>query len=54
MKKILVAILAAAFIVAIHALPAAGEEPRTKTLRIIATSDLHGKLCPWIYRRALP
>lgn len=49
MKKILAAILAAAFIVAMHALPAVGEEPRTQTLRIIATSDLHGKFCPWDY-----
>ena len=30
-------------------LPASGEEPRTKALRIIATGDLHGKFCPWDY-----
>ena len=49
MKKFLAAILAAALVAAIHILPAAGEAPQTKTLRILATSDLHGKFCPWDY-----
>ena len=49
MKKSPAAILAAALIAALCFLPAAGEEPQTKTLRIIATGDLHGKFCPWDY-----
>lgn len=49
MKKFLAAILAAALVAAIHILPAAGEAPQTKTLRILATGDLHGKFCPWDY-----
>ena len=49
MKKSPAAILVAALIVALCFLPAVGEEPQTKTLRIIATGDLHGKFCPWDY-----
>ena len=49
MKKFLAAILAAALVAAILILPAAGEAPQTKTLRILATSELHGKFCPWDY-----
>ena len=44
------AVLFLAFFLAVLAVPAAAEEAaETKTVRIIATSDLHGKMVPWDY-----
>ena len=48
MKKRLV-MLCAVLAFALIALSTAAEEPETRTLRIIATSDLHGKMVPWDY-----
>ena len=48
MKKRLV-MLCAVLAFALIALSTAAEEPETRTLRIIATSDLHGKFLPWDY-----
>ena len=49
MKRFMSVILVLA-LVAAFALPAAAEKPDgTKTIRIIATSDLHGKFMPWDY-----
>ena len=48
MKKWLV-LLCAALAIALMALSVAAEEPETRTLRILATSDLHGKFVPWDY-----
>ena len=42
------AFLLTMLLIAVKMLPA-GVEPETKALRIIATSDLHGKLVPWDY-----
>ncbi len=49
MKRILATILSLALLVTLL-LPAMAEEPAgTKTIRIIGTSDLHGKFMPWDY-----
>lgn len=48
MKKWTV-LLVAALAIALMALSAAADEPETRTLRILATSDLHGKFVPWDY-----
>jgi len=47
--KKLLAGLCIAMMIALLALSADAEGPETRTLRIIATSDLHGKLVPWDY-----
>ena len=38
-----------ALVIALMSLFAIAEEPETRTVRIIATSDLHGKFAPWDY-----
>lgn len=49
MKKLISGILAMA-VMTVPAVPAAADaEPETRSLRIIATSDLHGKFVPWDY-----
>ena len=49
MKKRSVTILSVLLAAAFSVFPYAADEPETKTLRIIATSDLHGKFVPWDY-----
>lgn len=49
MKTKNVMILSAALIAVLILLSAVINRPETKTLRIIATSDLHGKFYPWDY-----
>ena len=41
--------LAMAASLLLPSMAAGGEAPEKKTLRIIATSDLHGKFMPWDY-----
>ena len=48
MKKQL-AILCTVLMIALLALSATAEELKTRVVRIIATSDLHGKFAPWDY-----
>lgn len=47
--KRLAASLCVALMIAMLALSATAEEAETRTVRIIATSDLHGKFVPWDY-----
>ena len=49
LKKRIVVLLSAVLSAACLYNPAEAEETRTKTLRVIATSDLHGKFYPWDY-----
>ena len=51
MIKRLAASLCVALMIALPALSANAEETETRTVRIIATSDLHGKFVPWDYAR---
>lgn len=48
MKKLTGIILILALFITL-AVPARAEAAEAKTLRILATSDLHGKLMPWDY-----
>ena len=49
-KTRLISLLLALLLLATCAAPVIAEEtPGTRTLRIIATSDLHGKFMPWDY-----
>ncbi|MBE5807966.1 MAG: bifunctional metallophosphatase/5'-nucleotidase [Clostridiales bacterium] len=49
MKRMISLSLALVMLLALIAVPSLAEEPETKTLRIIGTSDLHGKFLPWDY-----